>query len=526
MGAAPEDINALTSAGPAAFDTWLTVQRAQPVSLIRPHLDAIRVDIAVNNTDATVAPYHRPLLNDFTLATNVVTAWMRNVVHGKDQLRQRVAWALSQIMVVSYNNVSQLRIHGAAIAGYYDVLARNALGNFRDLLRAVSLNPAMCFFLSSLGNEKADPANNQYPDENYAREVMQLFTIGLWELNPDGTQKRDAAGNPIPTYDNRDVEEMARVFTGVWFEGRPWPGPNGNFPGPWLMDYPIGLYEDRHDQLPKTLFHDKPWQVTLPRNNGARKDIEAAIDALVNHPNTAPFIATALIRFLVTSNPSPAYVKRVADVFVNNGQGVRGDLFATVRAILLDTDARNATARANPRAGKLQEPMLRVTRMVRAFGAGRNTTDFQFWSQVIGPNLQQWPLAAPSVFNFFMPGYRHLGTLARNGLNSPEFQILNSVSIATLSNQFAQFVDGLLHPRMVPGQPEFRFDFTTERGLAATPDALLDRLNLLLCGNTMSGATRTQIRNAVNAIPVTNIEGRVRLAVWLTAVSAEAATLQ
>ena len=522
FGAAPEDLAPLVTVGPAA---WMSQQRALPVSRVRPYLEQIRTDVLTNDPLPDTVPYSRPV-NDFASTANLSTAWMRNIVFGPDQLRQRVAWCLSQIMVVSFNSVARLFQNGVVMADYYDTLAQHALGNFRELLLAVSLHPAMAYFLSSLGNEKADPINNQYPDENYAREVMQLFTIGLWELGPDGEQQRDTHSNPIPTYDNTDVEELARVFTGLWFAGKPWPTDGANFPSPWLTEYALAMFETQHDRGAKTIFHGKPWQRSLPAGVNGIQDITAAVDALVTHPNTAPFISKALIKFLVTSNPSPAYVKRVADVFVDNGAGVRGDLFAVVKAILLDNDARNRAQVSNPRHGKLQEPLVRVARLVRAFHAGKTTPDLQFWGLAKPGALMQWPAFSPSVFNFFAPGYRHLGLLAKNGLISPEFQILNSVSVASSSNMFAEFVDTLLHQRLAGGTPRFEFDFTPERALAGDPDALADRLNLLLCNGLMGAGTHQRIVDGINGLLASDVDSRVRLAVWLAAVSPEAAVLR
>jgi uncharacterized protein (DUF1800 family) len=541
-GAAPEDIPALQRAGYAA---WIDAQRAMPISRMRPYLAEIHT-IAQTGAYGPDVPFLAPNDQGFAHAGNVSTAWMRNIVHGEDQLRQRVAWCLSQIMVVSFNSVQRLLRNGEIVADYYDTLATHALGNFKDLLFAVSTHQAMAYFLSTLGNDKPNPAANQLPDENYAREVMQLFTIGLWELNPDGTQKLDANKNPIPTYGNRDVEDLARVFTGLWFADRRWPrDANKPWPAQWLTESALGMFEDHHDRGKKTVFAGKPWQRVFPGNRDGLAEIADACAMLTEHPNTAPFIAKALIKFMITSNPSPAYVKRAADVFANNGRGVRGDLFAVVRAILLDREARDAAQIANLKHGKLQEPLLRLARMVRAFNAGKDDPEFEFWSNTLPRSLAQWPLFSPSVFNFFMPGYRHLGVLAKNGLSSPEFQIMNSVTITSLSNQFSQFVDVALHQPRAGANPKkrqrkgnparpaqaklddaFRFDFSAENALAGTSDALIDRLNLLLCNGMLDAPTRTAIVGAVNALPAQDADARVRLAVWLTAVSPAAAVLR
>lgn len=530
FGATDELIDEVVQLGYAA---WLDQQRDQPISRTRPYMDQIRADLLQNNLPAAQLPYQRAENPTRVQANNFSTAWMRNIVFGSDHLRQRVAWALSQILVVSFQSENLLAGAGAALADYYDTLATHALGNFRELLLAVSLHPIMAHYLSSLGNQQADSTINRYPDENYARELMQLFTIGLWELNPDGTPQLDAQHNPIPTYANQDVEELARVFTGLWFDGLRLPQ-EGRRGYRWeeLMDLPLVMVADRHDQGAKVLFHGKPWETHLPANNGGQPDIAAALDTLVRHPNCAPFISRALIQFLVTSNPSPAYVQRVAEKFVDNGAGERGDLFAVVKTILLDDEARNLAMVTNPKHGKLQEPMVRLTRLVRAFDAGKTTPDLQFWYAVThGENsirnvFLQWPLASPSVFNFFSPHYRHLGVLGQNGLVSPEFQILNAVTVTTTNNQFANFIDTLLHKRLQGGTPEFAFDFRREYELAVHPSALVDRLDLLLCNGLMAENTRQIILDGIEQLPEGNPDARIRLAVWLAAVSPDGAILR
>jgi uncharacterized protein (DUF1800 family) len=530
-GAAPRDIDPIVTAGPAA---WLAAQRTAPISLTRPYMSGIRAQLGNGKPKRRDKSAKReadlPFLRLGTFNTvhagNFPTIWMRNIVFGEDALRQRVAWCWSQIMVVSFNNVARLRQNGEILADYYDTLAKHALGNFRDLLFAVSTHPAMAYFLSSLGNDKPDRAANQVPDENFAREVMQLFTIGLWDLNQDGTQKRDARGEQIAAYDNTDVEALARVFTGLWFAGKRWPKGDGRWPSPWLSDVPLAMFEDRHDRDEKVIFRDKPWRTTFAANSDGLKDFARAADMLTRHPNTAPFIATALIKFLVTSNPEPAYVKRVADVFVNNGAGVRGDLFAVVRAILLDDAARNPKRLSDPKHGKLQEPLLRLTRMVRALNAGRTSPELQFWVPRTATQLAQWPLYSPSVFNFFMPGYRHRGALAQNGLTGPEFQIVNSVTTAATANQFADFIDTLLHRRNVGDPPPFKFELGDLEALASMPERVVERLNILLCNGQLGDATRALIVDSARRLPERDASGRVRLALWLVAMSPAAAVLR
>ena len=513
------------------FAAWLNAQRTQPISTTRPYLDAIRADLLANDKPQDQLQYARNAQDkQRVLSTNFSTAWMRNVVFGKDLLRQRVTWALSQILVTSFRSDNVLNRSGVAIARYYDALAQHALGKFEDLLLAVTLQPVMTHFLSSLGNQKADPAINRYPDENYAREVMQLFTIGLWELQANGEQTLDAKNAPIPTYDNKDVEELARVFTGLWLEGVPLPRNDARgYDHRELSDKNVVMLEDRHDTAAKTLFHGKVWETKLAAGNTGMQDIGDGIRALVAHPNTPPFICKSLIKFLVTSNPSSAYIKRVADVFVNNGAGVRGDLFAVVKTILLDADARSDATLSDPKFGKLHEPMLRITRLVRAFNAGKTTPDLQFWAGSLASNgdaeaLGQWPMYSPSVFNFFSPNYRHLGVLAQNGLTSPEFQVLNSVTAAALGNQLAAYIDTVLHERLVAGTPRFEFDFAPEVALASTPEALVMRLELLMCNGQMSAMTRQKILDGLAKL--SDPTERVRFAVWLAAVSPDGAIQQ
>ena len=337
FGATEADARELIDIG---IDDWIDRQIAQPASLQLPYLNTLP------------APERLPQLQP-----DRVDAWFRNVIDGPDQLRQRVAFALSQIMVVS--EVGALRQAPYGLAGYYDMLAENAFGNFRDLLEDVTLHPSMGVYLSMLGNQRADPDRNISPDENYAREMMQLFTIGLVELNLDGTIRTDARGREIPTYNQDIIEGFAHVFTGWnYAEGANFNRARRTIPNQTM---PMELYPDYHSTEAKQLLNG----VQLPEGQSGLQDLEDALDNVFAHPNVGPFIATRLIERLVTSNPTPGYVARVASTFNDNGSGVRGDLEAVVRAILLDDVARSSATTSS--SGKLKEPLLRLTQLWRAY---------------------------------------------------------------------------------------------------------------------------------------------------------------
>jgi uncharacterized protein (DUF1800 family) len=434
------------------------------------------------------------------------------------QLRARMSFALSEIFVIS--NVAP-DLHTYALASYMDMLNRNAFGNYRQLLEEVTLHPAMGYYLNMIGSKKADPARGTHPNENYAREVMQLFSIGLYRLNPDGTRILDGQGQPVPTYDESVVKALAAAFTGWNFAGNDTSKPGVFDPAKenWLE--PLLPWEMWHDTGAKTLFDG----ITLPPGQGARKDMKDALDALFNHPNVGPFVGRQLIQRFVTSNPSPAYIARVAGAFANNGQGVRGDLRAVVRAVLLDPEARDLARAAEPGWGKQREPVIRFANFLRAFKAtspsGRNRIG---GLDSADEGLGQSPLLAPSVFNFFSPNYRHPGALAAAGLVAPEFQITTETSMVGGLNFFAKLVR-----RGYYGKDETRLtmDLAELNGLASDPPALVDRLNVLFMNGAMSAATRNAIVAVVGglALPKTDagaaIADRAKAALLMVALSPE-----
>ncbi|HLT93803.1 MAG TPA: DUF1800 family protein [Membranihabitans sp.] len=456
--------------------------------------------------------------------------WQNNVMNA-DLLRQRVAWALSQIMVVSF--VSDLEGRGEALATWYDILLNHALGNYEDLLLEVSLSPAMGFYLSHYNNPKADPEKNLHPDENFAREAMQLFSIGLYELNPDGSHKTDEQGKPIPTYDHLDIQELARVFTGL--------GPGGIMDttdwltepyfglDPYWNDFsvPMAMYEDYHDTGEKTMVTG----VTLPAGQSGMEDIRQAIHELSMHPNTGPFIARRLIQNMVTSNPTPGYIERVASVFQNNGQGIRGDLGAVVKAILLDPEARTCEWIQEPYHGKLREPFQRYMQVVRSMDL--LNINGKFWN--IGYDFAeatgQIPLASKSVFNFFLPDYQPQSFKKEGQLYGPEFQIHNSKTSLGIINQYFVWAHrwGLLGT-WENIQPTY-LDYVTCEPLSKDPDVLLNKFDILFTHGQLSEDNRAIIRQAMGQLQPGNmgadfLEYRVATALYLTLVNPDFAILK
>lgn len=438
--------------------------------------------------------------------------WWRQALSGQDQLRQRVAFALSQIFVISLND-DVIDARGAA--SYYDMLTRNALGNYRDLLEEVTLHPMMGRYLTYLANQKEDAAGTRSPDENYAREVMQLMTIGLVELNADGTQRLNA-GQPIPTYTSADIAGLAKVFTGIsWYH--PAPTNNTFFGGgadPERTFRPMIFYPNYHSTSEKVFLG-----TTIPANATVNVggDIDIALDRLFNHANTAPFISHRLIQQLVTSNPSSAYVGRVAAVFANNGSGVRGDLGAVVRAILTDTEARDISAAASSASfGKLREPLLRMANWARAFGATSQTGNYLITSTSSNTALSQSALTSPSVFNFWRPGFTPPGTtqLGQRTLVAPEFQVVDEVTTAAYVNYMQDVISNGIGQTPTGGTGrDVRATYTAEIALADNPSGLVDRMNSLLFYGQMSTTLRDRILAGVNAVAIPAANGSNQAAI-------------
>lgn len=454
-----------------------------------------------------------------------------------DGLRKRVALALSEICVVSLTGVDiTWRCH--AMAWYWDQLVNNAFGNYRSILEDVTLNAAMGYYLNTRGNQKENAATGRQPDENYAREVMQLMSIGLVELNPDGTAKKDGAGKPIDSYTMSDVTNLARVFTGYDYDQTQnvpttVPGTSRVVSNTTFARLPMALNASRHSTLAATFLG-----TTVPANTAGAAALKTALDTLFNHPNVGPFIGKQLIQRLVTSNPSPAYVARVTAAFNNNGAGVRGDMRAVVRAILLDDEARAPAGLIQPAFGKLREPMLRFVQWGRTFGLNSALGSWKIGDLTDpGSRLGQSPLRSPSVFNFFRPGYVPPSTaLAATGAVAPEFQLVNESSVGGYLN----YMQGVIRNGIfvnAPDQPnngsnanngyDIKATYANELAIVADADALVARINLLMCAGQLSAATVKLISDALKATAVTAASpdnaklDRVAAAVLLVMASAE-----
>ncbi|MBL8352192.1 MAG: DUF1800 family protein [Burkholderiaceae bacterium] len=439
------------------------------------------------------------------------TSWvgqrfMATAATGTDQLRKRMAYALHQILMIAQTDTS-LWPHARAYAQYLDTLNRHALGNYRSLLEDIALSPAMGIYLSHLHNRKEDPATGRLPDENFARELMQLFTIGLLELNLDGTPKLGSDGQPIETYTNADVMALAKVFTGwSWaFADTELTDYNFRKGVPVLTsaaaDKRIDLqrmkaYPGQHSTAEKSLFAGKPHAVLIPANSSAQDSLRMALDALFNHPNVGPFISRQLIQHLVTSHPSPAYVARVAARFNDNGSGVRGDLKAVVRTILIDTEARSSPG---AQFGKLREPILRATNWMRAFGVTSKTGDYLVGGELDA--LNQRPMYSPTVFGYYRPGYVPPNTqLAAANLNAPEFQIVSESTTAQWVNQAENMAGSGMGWTGTARELSSGYDVQAALVAAGNVDGLLQNLNQLLFAGRMSTALRQQILDAVGGV--------------------------
>ncbi|MEC7289227.1 MAG: DUF1800 family protein, partial [Pseudomonadota bacterium] len=468
-------------------------------------------------------------------------AWWDITMKGEDQLRQRVAQALSQIIVVSEK--SELELSAFGLASFFDVLHRNAFGNFRDILLETTLHPAMGVYLSHLFNRKGDPAKNRRPDENFAREIMQLFSIGLFELNEDGTRKTDAAGNDIPTYDNGDIQELAKVFTCLELAGYYWPWDNysATLPVRWDPSYeynqskasanlwtPMKMNERHHDQGRKRILKRR----TLHAGQPGMSDIEQAIDVLFHHDNVGPFIGRQLIQRLVKSNPSPAYVARVSRAFADNGDGVRGDMQAVIRAILTDPEARQRDGQSQ----RVREPLLRYTQFMRAFHANNASGRLWKYGYQFDERGKQSNLGAPSVFNYYPPDFAPNGPLFDQDLSAPEFQLHDTASSVGYINLAVEWFFGgyfmeifsevdpseITHPDFY-GTPKpedlVSLDLSYELSLASSPQKLVDHLDTLLAGGSLSPKTKRNIVSAIRPLAGSDDDTLVKYALLLVFVA-------
>lgn len=539
FGATPADMESIRTRW---REGWIQDQMALPIT--QTHWDRVRALQTAWFNSQTSPTTADPISLPYELLD--ASLW-QSFIASPDQLRKRVAYSLSQIMVVSMEGLAGNGYQNPLLsAGYFDVLEKHAFGNFRDLLKDISLNPAMGMYLSHRGNQKAQYDTDgvtvlRQPDENYAREIMQLFSIGLVRLNIDGSRELDASGAEIETYTNSDVMGLARVFTGWnWeYDSRDGSGTLTGSPGGNSIDgtpqgvnsvfcecyrNPMVMVAASHSPEAKNFLG-----VTIAAGTDGPAALEIAIDTLFNHANVGPFIGRQLIQRLVTSNPSPAYVQRVAQKFNDNGNGVRGDMKAVIAQILRDPEARsplNITAPASS-WGKVREPVLRMTGIARLLGLNQSGLA---WAATRTMNMSdpatqlgQSPLRSQSVFNFYRPGYvLPNSAIADAGLVGPEFQITTETAVPGIINYLQTFLNG--------GAPKtsgtVAIDFTPWLTLAAQADAtdLVADLNLKLANGALSANTQTAIKAALGTTAVNGSmaqRNRVRAAMLMVLSSPE-----
>jgi uncharacterized protein (DUF1800 family) len=485
-----------TSFGPTA----VTIQHVQSVGM-QGYLNEQFATPPTLLAAIPTNPYPALCLANNTAYPCAESEWWQTAITGSDQLRQRVAFALSEMFVVSTQSIP-----GQAIPQFHNALANDAFGNFRTIMQDVTLSPAMGAYLNMLNSAK--PAAGQIANENYARENMQLFNLGLTLLNQDGTPQLDGSGNAIPTYTEAQVQAFARAYTG-WTYGVAGGGVPAKFPNP-TADYndPMAAVESAHDTTAKTLLNG----TVLSAGGTAEQDLKGALDNIFAHPNVGPFVCRQLIQHLVTSTPSAGYVKRVAAVFANDGTGVRGNMQAVLTAILTDTEARAGDTNASYDGGHLREPILFLTAMMRGLGF-TNTDANGSWDSLstYSNNLSERPYRANSVFNFFPPNY----VIPGSTLNAPEFANENTATVtlrlsladAMVNNKISGFTTANLSSTSVLGT------------LAASPSALVDNLSTLLMHSQMPANMRSTIVSAIT--PLTSTAQRVRVAVYLIVTSSQ-----
>ncbi|KZN38479.1 hypothetical protein N480_12565 [Pseudoalteromonas luteoviolacea S2607] len=519
FGATPTQIVSLHE---KSASDWLKAQMEQPASLVLPSVVAAAPDDPDDG------------FNLFHIEQTSLAFW-RNSIAGEDQLRQRVAFALSELLVVSNAGGEVLTDIPEAVAAYQDILIQNAFGNYRHILELVTYSPAMGHYLTYMGSEKGNEQTGRMPDENYARELLQLFTLGIVALNKDGSVKLNSEGAPVELYNNTDITGLARVFTGLNLnEDDPEELINTRF------TKPMQIFPESHSEKEKVFLG-----LTIPAGTGAKASITQALDHIFNHANLAPFVSKQLIQRLVTSNPSPEYTSRVVNAFESGsfelpdgssvGSSGRGDLAATFAAILFDEEARTQAAE---NGGKIREPILRFTHWARAFNVENIEPKYipQLWETGATADLGQHPYRSPSVFNYFRPGYKAPGSKsAELGLVAPELQITNASSIPGYINFMTYFVMGQQQEADVDELKEefdeigvefdlqealqsFRPNYDPLLEIADSPTELVAYLDLLLCAQQLSDQTKQNITTALSKIPSDEDDGflpRVHLAILM-----------
>ncbi len=497
------------------FSKWIDEQFALPISSHVEHLDRMALFkgaqqklLELSRTANTlglpgaVMPMASTQLN----TEDRLYSWWTLAMTSPDQLRQRVALALSEILVISDRSGSALRNYPRGCTNYYDLLVKSLVPGrpYRQLLEEVTLNPIMGTWLTMIRSSKTKP------DENYAREIMQLFSIGLEHLNKDGTFKRNPSGNAIPTYTQDEIRELSRAFTGWTYAN------SGNFTYTSSADVMNAMmsFEDQHDRGQKVIVGG----ATVPAGQNALQDIRRCMDVLAAHPNVGPFMAERLIQRLVTSNPSPAYIFRVSKIWDDNGKGVRGDLCAVVKAILLDREARTLITTAD--SGKLSEPMIRLSRLMRAFGKAPSSNPpllgrYLMWNAI--DEIGQWPMQAPTVFNFFKPDYSPPGPVLAAGIVSPEFEITTELTATDTANYL---FEGVTNGFYTNTSSRITMDLSPLTQLWSTPDALMTKIEVLILGRPMSASLRTSLMS-LHTLHATNANTGIKVMLQLLTASPE-----
>lgn len=500
FGATEADINRLVSLG---YEEWLNEQfQAQPID---SHYQYIRRG----------GPPDCYYCDSADLGAAIESFWYQAIT-GKDQLRQRVSLALLELFVVSAATDSTFQVEPLALAAYLDLLAKNAFGNYRDVLEAVTLSPTMGHYLSHLQNDKQDPATQRLPDENYAREVMQLFTVGKWQLNANGTRMKDANGADIPTYSQSDVMGLAKVLTGwSWggddtSEARWVGGPVQNMmTHTWHL--PMQQFANHYDPSEKRILNG----VVIPAGTPAKEALKIALDTLFQHPNTGPFVAKHLIKRLVTSNPSPEYVNRVAAIFASNKDGVRGDMRSVVRAVLFDPEVWDGAHLSKAQWGKPREPIVKVASLMRALQCKPQSGYYRLGTlQNDEYDIGQPPLMSNSVFNFFQPDFSPNGELAEASLSAPEYQITNNNTLVGYLN----VVHSVLDFGLYTNDDTIKCSYAGYTSLAQDPVQLARKLSAVFTGSQLTPATEKMVSDAVATIAPSNataLQNRVKAATML-----------
>ena len=501
------------------FEAWIDNQIALPTTQYLPEMEIIWDEIYQLKIANGEAP--EDIFGPYALHWNYT--WWQNVMTKDDQLRMRVADALSQILVISNN--SDIRDFAESSASYHDVLMEHAFGNYEDLLLAVTLHPSMGYYLSHFDNPKEVPEENIHPDQNYAREIMQLFSIGLYELNIDGTRKQDANGNDIPTYDQDDIVELADVFTGLGASGIEdyvdWTTEPYFGLGFWGADKvtPMAMYEEFHEPSEKIILKTN----TIPAGQPGMTDVEQAVNILFNHDNVAPFVALRLIQRLIKSNPTPGYITRIANVFNNNGSGLRGDLQAVIKAIYLDEEARECAPMQDDFSPRLREPIQKYTHISKSIET--DSPLGRYWNNGYNylESTKQHPLWAPTVFNFYLPDHFPVGVLSGNGYYSPEFKLHNTQTATSYINEVNAWTvwDNLMYSwEGSYGDVSISLITTELEALADDPEKLIHELDILFTHGQLTDETREIIRNAITPLEWGDYTyDRARMALYLLFIS-------